>query len=331
MTGKRTWVVLFIAASLVAAGLLVSRQWSSLSAALSSPGEFEWQVRPSWLAGALVLATLNLFLMGGVWVRLYQSLGGSIALVPGIRLWMVTNLGRYIPGKIWQLAGMAAYLKSTRGQGSTGLLSAVVFQLVTLATGAAVAAGVLGSRLGPAVGMDGSAPIFGAAALALCLTLLLHPRLVERLTRWTAARMHEDVEVGRLRAPDLMRAGGGLLVAWGVYGLGLWALLEGVGWSGAPNPALLAGVFAAAYVAGYLVLFSPGGLVVREGAMAGLLVGLTSIAAVTAGAFAVLARIWVTASELLALALLVVLGGRDTEAEWSVFGNGNKSNGNRDG
>ncbi len=312
MTKRRVWIVLFVVASLVAASLLLSRQWSSLSAALASPGEFEWHVRPGWLAVALLLATLNLFLMGGVWVRLYRALGGNIALLPGMRLWMVTNLGRYIPGKIWQLAGMAAYLKSTRGQGSSGLLSAVVFQLVGLSTGAAVAAAVLGTRLGPAVGMEGNAPIIGAVVLAVCLMLLLHPSVVERLTRWMAARMHEEVQFGRLRVSDLIGAGAGLLIAWGVYGLGFRALLMGVGWSAAPGSVALAGVFAAAYVAGYLVLFSPGGLVVREGAIAALLVGLTPISAITAGAFAVLARVWVTASELVALALLVAIGGRDT-------------------
>ena len=50
---------------------------------------------------------------------------------------------------------------------------------------------------------------------------------------------------------------------------------------------------------------------VREGAMAALLVGMTPVSAVTAGAFAVLARIWVTISELLALALLAGIGGPD--------------------
>ncbi|MEE9206817.1 MAG: lysylphosphatidylglycerol synthase domain-containing protein [Gemmatimonadota bacterium] len=320
MTSRRAWVFLFFAVSLGAAGLLLSRQWSSLADVLATPGEFEWRLQPAWLTAALVLATFNLFLMGSVWVRLYRALGGAIGLMPGVRVWMVTNMGRYIPGKIWQLAGLAAYLKSTRGQGSSGLLSAVVFQLVGLATGASVAAAVLGAKLGSAFGMEGKGPVLGAVALAVCLTLLLNPSLVERLTRWTAARMREDVEVRRLHWSDLLGAGGGLLVAWGVYGLGLRALLEGVGWSAAPGALELAGVFAAAYVVGYLVLFSPGGLVVREGAMAALLVGLTPVSAVTAGAFAVLARIWVTLSELLALILLGGMAGPDTGVEAASIG-----------
>jgi uncharacterized membrane protein YbhN (UPF0104 family) len=62
-----------------------------------------------------------------------------------------------------------------------------------------------------------------------------------------------------------------------------------------------------AYVAGYVVLIAPGGLVVREGAMAALLVTLAGIPLGAAAAIAAAARVWTTVAELIAFA--VVAGG----------------------
>ena len=65
----------------------------------------------------------------------------------------------------------------------------------------------------------------------------------------------------------------------------------------------ITGIFAAAYLAGYLAVFVPGGLGVREGALAILL--SLYIPATIAVAAAVLARIWTTAVELVVVAVLL--------------------------
>jgi uncharacterized membrane protein YbhN (UPF0104 family) len=66
----------------------------------------------------------------------------------------------------------------------------------------------------------------------------------------------------------------------------------------------MAGVYSAAYVAGYLVLFAPGGLVIREGAMAALLAATAGVPLSVGGAVAILARFWATATELLGVAIV---------------------------
>jgi hypothetical protein len=55
--------------------------------------------------------------------------------------------------------------------------------------------------------------------------------------------------------------------------------------------------FAAAYVAGYVMVFSPAGLGIREGVLTLFLAPVTGQG--TAAAFSLLARLWTTAVELL--------------------------------
>lgn len=296
---------LFLLAAVGFAAALLWGQWAELRRLRSEVGGFGWTLSPAWLAMALLLGVANLFWMGAAWVRLYRAAGGALSYGRGIRVWIATNLGRYIPGKIWQLSGLAVHLRRTGESGALALTSALTFQVVTLLSGTAVGVGILGRDVAM---LPGGSP---GAVLGILVLLagLLHPRVVAAGTRW-AARLTRE-EVGELEVPrgrDLAVAGAALTVAWGVYGLGLWCLVAGVSDPAPAGPALLTGIFAASYVAGYLVLLAPGGLVVREGAMTALLAALTPLGAGVAGALAVAARLWVTAAELLASGMAALPG-----------------------
>ncbi len=289
---------LFFLAAVLFVGLLLRRQWSALASLRHGAGP-TFHLSPGWLAAALVLATLNLGWMGGTWVHLYRAGGGRLGYRRGVAVWMATNLGRYIPGKVWQLSGLALHLRRTGGSGALALSSSLGYQVVTLLTGAAVALLTLGGDLAAA---HSGSPLVWAAAI-LVLALLLHPALLRWVTR-LAARLtgEESLESAAPRGRDLGAAGVALVLSWLAYGLGFWCLLRGL-WSTAPVGVLTAtGVFAASYVAGYLVLLAPGGLVVREGAMTALLLALTLLTATSAAAVAIAARVWTVASELVGVA-----------------------------
>lgn len=312
----------FLAAALVSAGLLLFGQWQELRGLRAELGGWDWRLSAGWLSLALAIATLNLFLMGAAWVRLYRSAGGSISYRRGVAVWVATNLGRYIPGKVWHLSGLAVHLRRTGESGALALATALTFQVVALLTGAVVALAALGADTAR---VPGGSPVAAGAVLVL-LAGLLHPRVVQAITRAAARLTREDVQgVDPARGRDLAAAGGILTAGWAAYGAGLWCLLQGLSARGAPaGPALLTGVFAASYVAGYLVLVAPGGLVVREGAMTALLAALTPAGPAVSGALAVAARLWNTASELVGLGAAAALGGRKSRAEGDGEGRGGR-------
>jgi hypothetical protein len=100
---------------------------------------------------------------------------------------------------------------------------------------------------------------------------------------------------------------------WGLYAAAFWLLFLGLeGWTTflAAGPA-----FAAAYVAGYVAIFAPAGIGIRE---ASLVVFLSPVLAPEpAAALAVVARLWTTAVEVIPAAALALgeLRGGPTAAE----------------
>ena len=295
---KRMIGWLFVAVSLVFVVLLLVRQGGEVSALRGDLRDFGWTLRPGWLVAALLVGTANLFLMGAIWVRLFRALGGDIGMWPGIRVWMVTNLGRYIPGKLWQLSGLALYMRDRRQAGASALTAAGLFQLIVLGTGVAVAVAVLGAEF-----LAGGATLPITAGLLLLLLLLLRPSLTGRVTSVLARRFGETPPERPPAAASAVVAALGLIGAWVVNGVGLWCVWRGAGGGAEPGILTMAGVFAASYVAGYLVLIAPGGLVVREGTMAGLLTATAGVPLSVGAAVAVLARLWAVSTELLAAGL----------------------------
>jgi uncharacterized membrane protein YbhN (UPF0104 family) len=93
------------------------------------------------------------------------------------------------------------------------------------------------------------------------------------------------------------------IIAWVIYGSALWCLLRGVGLDAGVYWEIVAS-FAAAYLIGFLALFAPGGIGVREGILTLLLTPYlgTGIAALVA----VVARLWLTLIELLQLTPLLL-------------------------
>ena len=74
---------------------------------------------PRW--GLLLLSTgvllLGYLYSAGLWGLMVRELGGPrVPMVAALRIFFTANLGRYLPGKVWQIAGLA-YL--ARGEGVT--------------------------------------------------------------------------------------------------------------------------------------------------------------------------------------------------------------------
>lgn len=299
---RRLLAVVFLGVALVFVVALLRGQWDSLDRVLDTTRAFAWSFEPWVLLLAVVAGAMDLLLMGLVWAALFRWTGGSAGRPEAVRVWVITNFGRYIPGKIWQLGGLAAYMKGRGDSGAAALVSVLAFQIITLVTGGAVAVSTIGLEWAGGGG-DGW---ITALSLAAILLMALHPGVIRRIAGRLGGWLGEEDLVVDLAGRHIGAAAGGMVLAWVAYGVGLMLLLRGVGVQVQLDQLpILTGVFAASYVVGYLVLLAPGGLVVREGAMTALLAELTAISVGVAAAVAVMARIWMIVAELAALALVL--------------------------
>jgi len=176
------------------------------------------------------------------------------------RIWALSSLGKYVPGKIWAVAGMVVMAQRAGVRPVAAAGSALVMQLLAMGTGAAVVAltGVL------ALASDGwlRVGLIGVLVASVAGTLaLLQPRWLNRVL----ARLPAGVDqVATAPAPLSILGGAAANVfAWGAYGVAVWLLARAL-IPDASFPLLTTiGAFAASYIVGFLVLLAPGGLGVR--------------------------------------------------------------------
>jgi hypothetical protein len=177
---------------------------------------------------------------------------------------------------------------------STG--SALLGTIINIACGIAIVL-VIGWRWIDQVRAD--ARIVAIALLAMSvLGLLALPFLVPRLNalaaKWTGRLVAFEAPPTRI----VFLAIGGNALAWMMYGVGFMWLVSGVLGESPGSPWQYIAVYAASYVAGYLVLFLPGGIGVREGVMAVLLTSLALATPKQALLVAGASRIWLTLLEI---------------------------------
>jgi hypothetical protein len=144
--------------------------------------------------------------------------------------------------------------------------------------------------------------------------VVIQPSVLERLLNWGLRLFRRGPVVIELTAWDLARFAALHLLIWLGYGLAFYLFTKALypmPWEWLP---VWAGIFAGAWVLGFLSLLAPGGLGVREGVLLYLLgFYLPSHVAIVV---TLLSRLWVTAAELMGTALAFGLDGLRGPLPW---------------
>jgi uncharacterized membrane protein YbhN (UPF0104 family) len=242
----------------------------------------ELQADPRLLVlAALVVWSGYAALIAG-WRGVLQGWNETLAPWQAGRIWALSSLGKYIPGKIWAVAGMVVMAQRAGVRPVAAAGSALVMQLLAMGTGAAVVAltGVL------ALATDGWLRV----GLIAVLVASVAGTLVLLQTGWLnriLARLPGGVDQVATPTPlSILGGAAANVLAWGAYGVAVWLLARAL----IPEvsfPLLTTiGAFAASYIVGFLVLLVPGGLGVREGVFVLVLQGVVGLAPATAIALA---------------------------------------------
>jgi hypothetical protein len=265
------------------------RNWDELRAQ-----PLDWTLEPGWLVLSAVVVWLMYGLLIAAWRSMLTAWGRGLDFWSAARIWTVSSLGKYLPGKVWAVAGMAVMAQRAGVGAGPATGSAVILQVLAIGTGTAVAALTGWSSLRSAYpGVEGAL----AALLVISVAaagVLLWPASVRRVVRMAAPDA-----AGASLAPPVRAVVFGIAantIAWLGYGVALWLLARGL-LPGAGLGILRAiAVFTASYLAGFLALFAPGGIGVREGVFILMLQGPIGIGAATA--LAIASRLLLTVTEL---------------------------------
>jgi len=250
-----------------------------------------WHPSWPWLIGSSLLLFAGYLFSASLWGRMVAELGGpSIGLWASCRIFFTANLGRYVPGKIWQIAGLAYLAKSQGVRGSVAIAAAILGQLLSLVGATLVG---LVAFLGGDEGVR-HLGIWAVALGALLLAFVTVPGALRRVVgvwyRLARQEMPEEVAPGPVFGLKWTAL---YAVVWVVYAMAFWGLVRSFGLS--PDFEAIGPAYAAAYVLGYVAIFAPAGIGVREGF---IIVFLEPVLGSASVAIAVVSRVWTTLVEL---------------------------------
>ncbi|MGH7507837.1 MAG: hypothetical protein ACREMZ_00015 [Gemmatimonadales bacterium] len=292
MAQRKLWRALqFIAGALLVGLALrsVVMNWQSFRAQ-----PVEWRFSTAWIAASVIVVFASYALLIEAWRRVVLSMGERLAFLPAARIWFLASLGKYVPGKVWAIAGAAVLAQRAGVDPATAVAGAMVLQALAVASGAAVVA-ITAREAFQAVG-PWAVPA-GAAVIAISLAgvgLLASQPFLDRIGRllprsWPRPRA--------IPLPMLALAFVANAAAWTGYGVALLLLARGL----LPDVALslpqAVGVFTCSYLVGFIALFAPGGLGPRESVFLLMLAG--DIGLKPAAALALASRLLLTGTEVI--------------------------------
>jgi glycosyltransferase 2 family protein len=266
----------------------------ALAAQLREFRDSSVRLQPRW---SLIVASSGLVLFAHLvlietWRRVVAAWDAELSFAAAMRIWCVSNLGRYVPGKVWAIAAMGAMARARGVSAVAAAGSSLVINIVNIIVGTGVAAVMGAEFLGERAA---SFALSGGLLLALIALPALIPYAVRLVNRVT----------GRgYSVPDLPRSAFwisaiGCALAWMLYGVAFQIFVFAVLGEAPGSTASYVAAYTASYVLGYIALFAPGGIGVREGMLIEALRRLPFATAGGPGIVALSSRLWLSVLEIM--------------------------------
>src|SRR3989442_12805212 len=81
----------------------IGRNWAEFAAL---PADVTY--KPLWIAGSALAVCASYVMHIESWRQILHGWGQHIGFGAAARTWSLANLGRYVPGKVWSVAGLVA-------------------------------------------------------------------------------------------------------------------------------------------------------------------------------------------------------------------------------
>jgi glycosyltransferase 2 family protein len=307
--GRITLLAQWLIAAVVIgfAGRELAHQWKDVAPALKG-------LRADWGrvlgSGAIVLSTY--LILVEAWRATLRVWSESLPFGTAARIWFVSNLGKYVPGKVWQIAAMGAMAQKAGVSAAAAVGSSLIVNLVSIVAGFAVIAVTAAGKVGTAVGVGASSNGGRSAELAVIAiaiaggaALLLAPVAVPRLATLAGRVTGRSIPIPRVPPRAIWVAAASTTASWLLYGIAFALFAHGVSPRATGNASSYIAVYTGSYLAGYLALFAPGGVGVREAILVLAMPRFGLASAPDAAVIAITSRLWLTILEILPGLLLL--------------------------
>jgi hypothetical protein len=301
---RRLWVLLQWLLGLAVAYFVirsVALNWGEIRRS-----EARIRLDPAALAAAAAIVLASYAVLISAWRAVLAGWGERLRYPLAARVWCVSNLARYVPGKVWQIAGMASLAQKAGTSPWAAAGSAIIVQLVSVATGALITGLAAPQWKEHPLAVAACGLVASAAA-----AILAWERGTKVLARGVGLMLGRQLDLAPVGQGALLLSAVVTTIAWLAQGLALYLCAAGLVGPTALGVWPAIGIFTGSSLAGLLAVFTPGGLGVREGV---LLLWLTPV---MGGRRAIIvlvgSRLLLTFTELLAAAITFPLRARNAD------------------
>ena len=290
-----------LAAKLALTGLVTWFVLRSVGIQLAEVRAVEWtsvRVHVPLLLLSVAVLFGELALAAWLWSKVVTRLGGPpIPVATAAAILVLANFGRYVPGKVLHIAGVAVLAERARCPAPVAAAASLITQMMHL-LGAAVVGGWAVLQLS---GISPSLAVAAGLALVIAIAVLARSGRMQAALEWAVRLIHRrrrsEVEFDAASVTGIAPLPwlAAFAAKWLVYGLAFFLFAKSMGVDG--SFVFFATVFASAYLVGYLAVFAPAGVGVREASMIALLE--PTLGASASVLLAVAQRAWITAFELI--------------------------------
>ncbi|MHB8348507.1 MAG: lysylphosphatidylglycerol synthase domain-containing protein [Acidiferrobacterales bacterium] len=301
---RRYWLSFFLVIGLVFAGVYFRREFGRVDHPL--------HLSEGSLVLALALQAAFWLLTSVLWKRIVAEVSASrISLKESFFQLCLVSIGKYLPGKVWGMVARASHMKRRHGIAQEKIIAATYLEQFFLLCSAALLVAAL------LVGIKGTVWAWALAVLATAGAIAgqrynnIIVALISRLYVWVGRKDKQHVVVGSLAPMTYYFLLLSYVVVWALLGLVFSCIYftffsVPVTCSAIPSMMLANTV---GITVGFLAIFAPGGIGVREAVSSGLLA--SRIPFTDAILLSLLFRLWLIITEISLGLVAFWASGRD--------------------
>jgi len=281
-----SWIVVF--AIFVFLGKMVWENWTHVKEA-----SFTLLWLP--LIFSILIFAFSYFIQLWAWYLITLKLGIALSVRETIESWFYSQLGKYLPGKVWLLLGRF-YLYESKGKSKKLIFTALYYEMVTII----FAGGIIFLA---SLFLFKEVPLFFQGEqigwivfLLLVVFLFLHPRFLQKIINGFLILFKRETVTLSISYYDILCVLLICILAWLIGGVGFYLFIDSIYPVPSKHFLFFAGALAASSILGLLAAFAPAGLGVREGSLVYLLTHL--VPSPVAVILSLSTRLWMTLIEI---------------------------------
>ncbi|MGA2468611.1 MAG: lysylphosphatidylglycerol synthase domain-containing protein, partial [Thermodesulfobacteriota bacterium] len=278
-------------------GKMVWENWAQVK-------EASFTFRPFPLLLSTLIFAFSYFIQIWAWYLITLKLGIAISLSETLGSWFYSQLGKYLPGKVWLLLSRY-YFYESKGKSKKAISVALYLETVTVI----MAAGLI--FLAAVALYEEARPFYSGnqfwwlSLLFVLAFISIHPRILQKILNWTLIKFKREplsLSISYLEVLWILLI---CILSWVVGGIGFYLFVESVFSVSLSHILFLTGALAISSILGLVAIFAPSGLGVREGTLVYLLSFIMPVS--VAVIISILTRIWMTLIEIGLIGVIYLL------------------------